>query len=93
MHEEASTMLIHCPTGPFRQYWLPAAPDLGVGVTACTLAEAEVLAQGALQFLAPGSALTGEILEDVDASTLDAERVLPRMGATCVHGVWYPRVG
>jgi hypothetical protein len=81
---------VHSPAGPFRRYWFPATRGDGVGVTACSLAEAEALALGALPRLPAGAQLTGDFVEDVDVHSLDARRVVPHRGAPTVHGVWYP---
>ena len=83
-------MHVHVSGGPFRPYWFPASPALGIGVTACTPMEAQLLAQSALPLLPPGSTLTGEMLEGVDARAPALSPVLPTAGPLDVHGVWYP---
>ena len=83
-------MRIHSSAGPFHQYWLPTTTGFGVGVTACTLMEAELLAENALSLLPPGATFTGEILEDVNVAAPEVQHRLPRMSAPSVHGVWYP---
>lgn len=87
----ASRASVHSAGGPFRRYWFPATRGEGVGVTACSLAEADALAMGAMSLLPPGAALTGDVVEDVDVRTLDSRHIAPHMGPPVVHGVWFPR--
>lgn len=63
---------------------------LGCGVTAVDVEDAKRLVElVALQ----GDPLPSiaEMVEDVDARTLDAGHVLPNMGDPSVRGVWFPR--
>ena len=71
-----------------RRFWFPCEPDLGIGVTAYDLEEARELAENALVYL-PGNVITG-VVEDVDVDTLDEHLVLPNLGPTNLHGIWYP---
>ena len=86
-------MRIHVSAGPFQQYWFPATHGLGIGVTACTVIEAELMARSAISLLPPGSLLTGEVVENVNLRELDARPVLPCCGPPSMHGVWYPYGG
>ena len=84
------------PRGPvchrgLRRYWFPLDTGLGIGVTAGSRAEAEAMAEAARGRYHPESAV-GPPVEDVDVSSLDAERVLPNMGPVVVRGVWFPRL-
>ena len=71
-----------------RRFWFPCEPGPGIGVTAYSLDEARGLAENALVYH-PGSIIMG-VVEDVDVDTLDEHLILPDLGPTNVHGIWFP---
>ena len=72
-----------------RRFWFPATRGFGIGVTACSLEEAQALADEALGRYQPGARFT-DVVEDVDVSTLDRGHVLPNLGLVTSPGVWFP---
>jgi len=62
-----------------RRYWLPATRGFGIGATTVDRGADRIIARGAMDRLPPGSELTGEIIEDVDIRTLDANHVIPNV--------------
>jgi hypothetical protein len=71
-----------------RRFWFTCDPGPGIGVTAFSLDEARGMAENALVYL-PGNVITG-VVEDVDVDVLDEHLVLPNLGPTSVHGIWFP---
>ena len=74
-----------------RRFWFPIPGHLGIGVTAASRAEAEVLASAAAkqlrwQFTAAG------VVENVDIRDLDQNHVVPNMTPPNWRGVWFPRL-
>jgi hypothetical protein len=74
-----------------RRFWFSTPGNLGIGVTAHTLEEAEALARKVADRLRWELALR-DVVEDVDVRTLDQGHVIPNMGPPNFHGVWFPRV-
>jgi hypothetical protein len=74
-----------------RRFWFPTPGNLGIGVTAYTLLEAEALARKAAATLGWELA-SGSVVEDVDVRTLDQGHVIPNMGPPNFHGIWFPRL-
>ena len=73
-----------------RRFWFPTPGNLGIGVTAYTVKEAEELAcELADKF--QWELVSGDVVEDVDVSTLDQKHVIPNMSPPNFHGVWFPR--
>jgi hypothetical protein len=74
-----------------RRFWFPTAGQLGIGVTAYTLDEAETLARrvaNRLRWELPAL----KVVQDVDVRALDQHHVIPNMLPPNVHGVWFPKV-
>jgi hypothetical protein len=74
-----------------RRFWFPIPGHLGIGVTASTRAEAEVLAAGAAAQLCWPFVASGAV-EDVDVRELDQNHVVPNMAPPNWRGVWFPRL-
>jgi hypothetical protein len=71
------------------RYWFPIEGHMGVGVTAYSLSEAQALATRAAARW--GWPFTGsEVVEDVDIRSLDQRHVVPNIGPSNFHGVWFP---
>ena len=72
-----------------RRFWFPLSEGLGIGVTAASPQEARELAEGVRARYYASSKITGEIA-DVNVSSLDANHVVPNLGAVVAYGVWFP---
>jgi hypothetical protein len=73
-----------------RRFWFPIPGHLGIGVTAASRAEAEVLASNAAAELHWPFVAAG-VIEDVDVRDLDQGHVVPNMAPPNWRGVWFPR--
>ena len=74
-----------------RRYWFPKERGFGIGVTAFSEEEARSLAEEANARYGSEGEL-GPVIIDIDVSTLDAKHVLPNIGHSVIHGVWYPQL-
>jgi hypothetical protein len=73
------------------RYWFTADRGFGFGVTAKSVADAELLLASA-GFVPGRDFETGGVLENVDVRTLDQNHVVPNMGSPNIRGVWFPRL-
>jgi hypothetical protein len=73
-----------------KRFWYPAtnASIMGVGVTAYSRSEAEVLAAHVATEMR--YTLAPDPIEDVDVRTLDQNHVVVNMGVSSQRGVWFP---
>jgi hypothetical protein len=74
-----------------RRFWFPIPGHLGIGVTAASRAEAEVLASKAAAEL-QWSFIAASVVEDIDVRDLDQGHVVPNMAPPDWRGVWFPRL-
>ena len=74
-----------------RRFWFPIPGHLGIGVTAASRADAEVLAADAAAQIGWPFVVAG-VIEDVDVRDLDQNHVVPNMGVVSWRGIWYPRL-
>lgn len=69
---------------------LPMGLALGCGITALTYEDAIALLKEKIFLDKPITAFK-KLIENVDVSTLEANHVLPNLGApTTARGIWYP---
>jgi hypothetical protein len=73
----------------FESSSIPSILNLGCGVTAYDLPDAQALLQRTV-FPAYGDRCVKSITENIDISTLEEKHVRPNMGNPVVRGVWFP---
>jgi hypothetical protein len=73
----------------FERLATPTALNLGCGVTAYSLADAQGLLHERV-FASTAMPRIVQTVEDVDISTLDQKHVAPNIGLVTVRGIWFP---
>jgi hypothetical protein len=71
------------------RYWFALSRGLGIGVTAYSREDAEIMAMRACEASGWGFEVV-DVITDVDVRDLDQNHVIPNMGAPNVKGVWFP---
>lgn len=67
----------------------PSILDVGCGITAFSLADADTLLHAKV-IPAYGSRKVANVKENIDVSTLDPKHIRPNMGNPAIRGVWFP---
>lgn len=73
------------------RFWFRTNREMGFGVTAWSVADAELLLTSA-GFKRGVDFDTADVVEDVDVRKLDQDHVVPNMGPPNFRGVWFPRL-
>jgi hypothetical protein len=73
------------------RYWFRVDRGYGFGVTAESVADAELLLAFA-GFVRGRDFEVVDIFENVDVRTLDQDHVVPNMGPPNIPGIWFPRL-
>ncbi|MGI8669954.1 MAG: hypothetical protein ACR2J3_08950 [Aridibacter sp.] len=71
-----------------RRFWFETKQGFGLGITAYSLEDAELLIKRAN--LDNYEVL--EVIEDIDIQTLDQNHIIPNMGECNFRGVWFPNI-
>ena len=74
----------------FEKLSSPSVVNLGCGVTAFSVADAEDLLRNSV-FHGQRMPMIAAI-EDIDVSELDSRHVLPNIGQVAQRGVWFPQI-
>jgi len=72
-----------------RRFWFKSSLNIGVGITAYSLSDAEVILNSAIQRHHLDLEIT-ETIEDVNIGDLDQDHVVPNMNPPNFRGVWFP---
>ena len=72
-----------------RRYWFKSSRNLGVGITAYSLSDAEIILNSAIQRHRLDVEII-ETIENVDIGDLDQGHVIPNMNPPNFRGVWFP---
>jgi hypothetical protein len=72
-----------------RGYWFKSRRNLGVGITAYTLEDANALLRDATDRHSLDVEIF-EVIEDVDIKDLDQGHVIPNMNPPNLRGIWFP---
>ena len=72
-----------------KRFWFATHPGIGYGVTATSQVDAESLLH---KFGYPREdEIIVEVVEDISASDLDTNHVMPNAGPVVLRGVWFPK--
>ena len=72
-----------------RRFWFRSSKNIGVGITAYSLDDAEIILSSAIKRHILDLDIT-EVVVDVGIRELDQGHVIPNMNPPIFRGVWFP---
>ena len=72
-----------------RRFWFKSSRNIGVGITAHSLSDAEIILNSAVKRHDLNIEVV-EVIEDIDIQKLDQGHVIPNMNPPNFRGVWFP---